>query len=153
MGLPAPSSRTSEGAGASSLAIPPSLLADAPQVRLALDEDPALRHRGGRVVGTVAEVVSGENFELGPGLDHVAPVGAGEVDAPVGRGDGASARRDPGQPLLVQQLAARHFPAPEDVVVTRPVEILADHDARAACRGLELGLPLDVRLADVTRPG
>src|SRR5262249_59746211 len=117
MGLPAPSSRTSEGAGASSLAIPPSLLSDAPQVRLALNEDPAVRHRGGRVVGTVAEVVSGENFQLGAGVDHVTPVGAGEVNAPVGRSDGARARRDPRQSLLVQQLAGGHFPAAEAVVV------------------------------------
>src|SRR5262249_57086528 len=106
-----------------------------------------------RVGVALAEVVRRQDLAFLACLDDVAPARAGEVDAAVGRGDGAGARRDPRQLLLVDQLAVGHLVAAEQVVVAGAVQELADDDARAARRRRHFHLPFGVRLAHVALAG
>src|SRR5262245_42677703 len=92
----------------------PSLLADAPQIRLALDVDAPVRDRRRRVVGAVVQVVDGEDFKLGAARDHVTLAGAGEIDTPVGRGDGAGTRRDVRRFFLVDLFPVGQRPGADE---------------------------------------
>src|SRR5262245_66514116 len=92
----------------------PSLLADAPQIRLALDVDASVRHRRRRVAGAVVEVVDGKDLELGACPGHVTRAGAGEIDPPIGCRNGAGARRDARRFFLVDQLASGQRPGADE---------------------------------------
>src|SRR5262249_39484286 len=147
---PPPRRRSTAGQGRADQRL---LGANAPQISPPLDEQSAARDGGRRKRNAFAEVVSGQDLELGSGREDVTPPRTGEVDAPVGGGDGTGARRNPGQPFLVDLFTAGDFPAAEQVVVAGAIEILPDHDARTARRRGDLNLPLHIRFADIASAG
>src|SRR5262245_11511966 len=87
------------------------LLADAPQIGLALDENASAGERGGSVVIAVVEVIFGDDLELWVRLDDIAFAGTSEIDAAVGRGNGAGAGCQARRFQFVNQIAIHQRPA------------------------------------------
>src|SRR5688572_4082060 len=127
------------------------LVAEAPQLLLAYQQEPVAGHGGRGVIG-VPQVVDREELELITAGQYVAFACAREVEPLVAVGDGAGpGAADVWQSLGEDQFPVRQFPALQYVGRMQAIDALAHDDRRPDRFRHSADRPFQVRLGHVAR--